>query len=430
MASHFWRKERVMEESDREEVEGQSERMANLQFDRAAQVMNLEPVMRDLLKTPFREIRVRIPVRMDDGHLEVFVGYRVQHNNARGPMKGGIRYHPSADISEVRALAALMTWKTAVVDIPFGGAKGGVVCDTKKMSPGELERMTRMFISLIDPFIGPYQDIPAPDMNTNPQIMAWIMDEYSKRHGHTPSVVTGKPVELGGSVGREEATGRGCVFVISQAAHDLGISLKGARVVIQGFGNVGQHVATFLSEQETQIVGVSDSRGGIYAPEGLQLGEVSRHKKQTGSVSGLSGSQHVTNEELLELPCDILVPSALGGVIHKGNAERIRTRLLVEAANSPVTPAADEILEQRGIVVLPDILANAGGVTVSYFEWIQNLQQLSWDEEKVVEELRRIMTRAYRRVAECARGKRVSLRTAAYIVGIEKVARATRLRGT
>jgi glutamate dehydrogenase (NAD(P)+) len=406
-----------------------SEKITRFQFDRAADLMGLDGEIRELLYTPFREIQVKIPVKMDDGRLKVFVGYRVQHNNARGPMKGGIRYHPQIDLNEVRSLAALMTWKTAVVNIPFGGAKGGVACDPKHLSPAELERLTRTFISMLDTVIGPYQDIPAPDVNTNPQVMAWIMDEYSRRHGYTPSVVTGKPIDVGGSLGREEATGRGCVFVLEEAARDFHFDLDKARVVVQGIGNVGSHVARFIRELGGRVIAISDSRGGIHNPDGLPVDAVVAYKSEHRSLDGFPGSRPITNEALLELDCDILIPSALGGVIHKFNADRIRAKVIAEGANSPTTTTADKILERKGIVVIPDILANAGGVTVSYFEWTQNLQQFSWEEEKVNRELRKIMTRSYQQVASIAREKKAALRVAAYMLAIDKVARATRLRG-
>jgi glutamate dehydrogenase (NAD(P)+) len=406
-----------------------SEKITRFQFDRAADIMGLDGEIRELLYTPFREIQVKIPVKMDDGRLKVFVGYRVQHNNTRGPMKGGIRYHPEVNLGEIRSLAALMTWKTAVVNIPFGGAKGGVVCDPKRLSLAELERLTRTFVSMLDTVIGPYQDIPAPDVNTNPQVMAWIMDEYSRRHGYTPSVVTGKPVEVGGSKGREEATGRGCIFVLQEAARDYRLDLGRARIVIQGIGNVGSHAARFIGELGGRVIAISDSQGGIHNPDGLPIEPVLAYKAEKRSLAGFPRSRPITNEAMLELDCDILIPSALGGVIHKFNAERIKAKVIAEAANSPTTTTADEILEKRGIVVIPDILANAGGVTVSYFEWTQNLQQFSWEEEQVNRELRKIMTRSYQQVASIASEKKVTLRVAAYILAIDKVARATRLRG-
>lgn len=406
-----------------------SEKITRFQFDRAADIMGLDGEIRELLYTPFREIQVKIPVKMDDGRLKVFVGYRVQHNNTRGPMKGGIRYHPEVNLGEIRSLAALMTWKTAVVNIPFGGAKGGVACDPKHLSPAELERLTRAFVSMLDTVIGPYQDIPAPDVNTNPQVMAWIMDEYSRRHGYTPSVVTGKPIDLGGSKGREEATGRGCIFVLQEAARDYRLDLGRARIVIQGIGNVGSHAARFIGELGGRVIAISDSQGGIHNPDGLPMDEVLAYKAEKRSLSGFPRSRPITNQALLELDCDILIPSALGGVIHKFNADRIKAKVIAEAANSPTTTTADEILEKRGIVVIPDILANAGGVTVSYFEWTQNLQQFSWEEERVNDELRKIMVRSYHAVATVAREKKVSLRVAAYTLAIDKVARAARLRG-
>jgi len=414
-----------MSESERVDFE----KVTQFQFDRAADAMGLDDEIREWLQTPFREVRIKIPVKMDDGRLRVFVGYRVQHNNARGPMKGGIRYHPDINLGEVRSLAALMTWKTAVVNIPFGGAKGGVICDPKRLSPAELERITRTFVSMLDPVIGPYQDIPAPDVNTTPQVMAWIMDEYSRRHGYTPGVVTGKPVEVGGSKGREEATGRGCVFVLQEAARDHRLNLEKSRVVIQGIGNVGSHAARFINEAGGRVIAISDSRGGIHNPDGLPIDDVLAYKAEKRSLSGFPGSRPITNEALLELECDILIPAALGGVIHQTNADRIKAKVIAEAANSPTTTAADEILEKRGIGVIPDILANAGGVTVSYFEWTQNLQQFSWEEERVNGELRKIMTRSYQQVAGVARDKKVTLRVAAYILAIDKVARAARLRG-
>jgi len=406
-----------------------SEKITRVQFDRAADLMGLDGETRELLQTPFREIQVKIPVRMDDGRVKVFVGYRVQHNNARGPMKGGIRYHPRVDLNEVRSLAALMTWKTAVVAIPFGGAKGGVACDPKILSPAELERLTRTFVSMLDPVIGPYQDIPAPDVNTNAQVMAWIMDEYSRRHGYTPGVVTGKPVDLGGSKGREEATGRGCVFVLEEAAREYRLNLGTARVVVQGIGNVGSHAARFIGELGARVIAISDSGGGIHHPDGLPVEAVLAYKAEKGSLAGFPNSKAISNEDLLELDCDILIPSALGGVIHKFNADRIRAKVVAEAANSPTTTTAEAILEKKGIVVIPDILANAGGVTVSYFEWTQNLQQLAWEEEKVNRELKKIMIRSYQQVASVAREKKAALRVAAYSVAIDKVVRATRLRG-
>jgi glutamate dehydrogenase (NAD(P)+) len=421
--------------------------LADLQFHRAAEVIGLSRELRDLLLTPYREVQVRIPVRMDDGTVRVFVGYRVQHNQARGPMKGGLRYHPHVDLNEVRGLAALMTWKTALVDLPFGGAKGGVTCNPKALSVPELERLTRGFTEMIDPVIGPFEDIPAPDMNTTPQVMAWLMDEYSRRHGYTPAVVTGKPVELEGLPGRDAATGRGCVDIIRAAAQALAIpwsnGTKGsnATAVIQGFGNVGSWAARLLAAEGVRVIAVSDSRFGYVhrnggrnigregGRNGLDIERLIEYRKRVGSFDGLTGVERITNEALLALPCDLLIPAAIEGVIHAGNAGRVRARVIVEAANGPVTAEADEILTQRGVPILPDILVNAGGVTASYFEWVQNLQRQSWEEERVNRELERRLARSFRMVWEAAQARRVTLRTAAYCVAIEKVVTATRLRG-
>jgi len=401
----------------------------NFQFDIAADKINLDEPMRVLLKTPFREVTVQVPVRLDDGRLVVFLGYRVQHNGARGPQKGGIRYHPDVDLDEVKSMASLMTWKTALVDIPFGGAKGGVTCDPTQMSSLEIERLTRKFISRISIVLGPYRDIPAPDLNTNAQVMAWIMDEYGAHYGYTPSIVTGKPLHLGGSKGREQATGRGAVFVIREAARDLKLNLSGATMAIQGFGNVGSNTALIAAQAGCKVVAISDVQGGIYSPKGLDLPKVLDHVKKQGSVVGYREAGAISNEDLLEFKCDILVPAALGGVITKFNADRIKARIVAEAANSPTTTSADEILNDKGIHVLPDILTNAGGVTVSYFEWVQNLQQFQWEEDKVNSELEKIMVRAYTQVREEAKKERVSLRTAAFMLAIRKVAEAEKLRG-
>jgi glutamate dehydrogenase (NAD(P)+) len=405
------------------------EKDTQFQFDRAADALGLDPEIRELLCIPFREVRVKIPVRTDEGRLKVYIGYRVQHNNARGPMKGGLRFHPRLDLFESRSLAALMTWKTAVVNIPFGGAKGGVACNPKSLSPGELERVTRTLVSALDPVIGPRLDIPAPDLNTDAQVMAWFMDEYSRRHGHSPACVTGKPVELGGSKGRVEATGRGCAIILQEAAGNLGVDLTRARIVIQGFGNVGSHMARFMTDLGARVIAVSDSQGGISNPDGLPIADVVVYKSVKGSLNGFPGSRPVTQEALLETDCEVLIPSALGGVIHKFNADRIKARIIVEAANSPTTTSADKILEQKGISVVPDILANAGGVTVSYFEWVQNLRQVSWEDERVSRELQSIMRRSYQEIETVARKEKVTLRVAAYMLAIDRVARAVRLRG-
>ena len=400
-------------------------------FERAANLINLEGYMRRILLAPFREVTVEVPVRMDDGRIEVFTGYRIQHNGARGPCKGGIRYHPEADHDEVLGLATIMTWKTALMDIPFGGAKGGVTVDPKKLSKLELERLTRRFTQRIAIVLGPYRDIPAPDVNTNAQVMAWILDEYSSRQGYTPAVVTGKPVSLGGSLGREEATGRGVMYVMEEYARDFGVPLKGSRVVIQGFGNVGGNLARLLaSEAGAKVVAVSDVEGGIYNDKGLDVPGLLAHAAQRRPVSEWKGGKRITNEELWAVPCEWLVPAALGGVITKeANARTLDCKVVVEGANEPTTPTADLILEERGIAVLPDFLANAGGVTVSYYEWAQNLQQYRWTHEQVNRELKATITKAYAAVRDLAKEKAVAFRTAAYGIALQRVAEAERLRG-
>jgi glutamate dehydrogenase (NAD(P)+) len=398
-------------------------------FDRAADHIGLGDEMREILRTSYRELTVQVPVRMDDGRLEVYTGYRVQHNAARGPYKGGIRYHPDADIDEVRALAALMTWKTAIVDVPFGGAKGGVQCDAATMSPGEKQRLTRRFTNTISYLLGVNRDIPAPDMNTDAQTMAWMMDAYSARYGYTPAIVTGKPVELGGSLGREAATGRGCVYCLGEAARDYGLDLDGATVAVQGFGNVGSWFARLAPELGCRIVAVSDVRGGVARREGIDVEALLGHVRESGSVVDAPGTEPIGNDDLLELDVEVLVPAALDRVIHAGNAERVRARLVVEAANHPVTPAADRVLEDAGVVVIPDILANAGGVTVSYFEWVQNIQQFRWDEEQVNAELRKRMASAWEQVYARSQADGIPLRLAAFAIAVERVEHADKLRG-
>lgn len=404
--------------------------ITRINFQKAAAYLKLDSEMQTLLTTPFRELRVEIPIRLDDGTLKVFVGYRVQHNGARGPAKGGIRFHPSVDIDEVRALAAAMTWKTAVVNVPFGGAKGGITVDPTKLSVKELERLTRKYISRIQLLLGPYRDVPAPDVNTNSQTMAWVFDQYSSANGYTPACVTGKPVEMGGSLGREQATGRGVAFMVREASKDLGLKMAGLRVAVQGFGNVGANAALLIAEMGAKIVAVSDVKGAVYNAKGLDIRKLQVHLKAKGTVAGFAGAENLTNQELLTCDCDVLVPAALECVIHPGNAAKIKAKLIVEGANLPTTPAADSILESRGVTVVPDILANAGGVTCSYFEWAQNLQQVFWEEDQVNQELEKIMTRAYRAVAERAKQGKLSLRTAAYSLAVERVARAEKLRGT
>ncbi len=405
--------------------------IARSHFDRAATLVGMEAYMRRILLQPFRELTVEVPVRMDDGRVDVFTGYRIQHNGARGPCKGGIRYHPEADRDEVLGLATIMTWKTALMDIPFGGAKGGVTVDPKRLSRLELERLTRRFTQRIAIVLGPYRDIPAPDVNTNAQVMAWLLDEYSNRQGYTPAVVTGKPVSLGGSLGREEATGRGVLYVMQEYARDFGVPLDGGRVVIQGFGNVGSHLARLLTtETRAKVIAVSDVTGGVVNEQGLDIAGLLQHSAERRPIPEWKGGRSITNEELWTIPCDWLVPAALGGVITKeANAGTIDCKVVVEAANEPTTPIADLILEERGIPVLPDFLANAGGVTVSYFEWSQNLQQHRWTHDEVNRELHAVITKAYAQVRDFARARSVAWRTAAYAIAIERVAEAERLRG-
>ncbi len=397
---------------------------------RAADRLGLDSEMKTLLNMPFREVRVEIPLRMDDGSLRVFVGYRVQHSGVRGPAKGGIRYHPATDLNEVRALAAAMTCKTALVNIPFGGAKGGINVNPKKLSAAELQRLTRGYIRRIHLFLGPYRDVPAPDMNTNAQVMTWIFDEYSAHHGYTPACVTGKPVELGGSLGREAATGRG-VFIVTEAfMKDLGVPVAGARVAIQGFGNVGSFAARFFAEAGAKVIGVADVSGAILNEQGLDIRALLDYMRSAGGVKGFAGGREIANDELLTLDCDVLIPAALECVLNKQNARQVRAKIIAEAANLPTTLEADEILKARGIHILPDVLTNAGGVTVSYFEWAQNLQQVFWEEEHVNRELEKILLRTYRQVAEMASMAKISMREAAYAIAIDRVARAERLRGT
>ncbi|MFA9446004.1 Glu/Leu/Phe/Val dehydrogenase [Egicoccus sp. AB-alg6-2] len=409
-------------------------------FQRAAVIDRLSDEAIAVLSGTFRELRVQIAVRCEGGARNVYYGYRVQHNAARGPYKGGIRFHPDADLEEVRALASLMTWKTALVDVPFGGAKGGVQVDATNMSEVDLERITRRYTEQIGHIIGPTRDIPAPDMNTNAQTMSWILDQYGRRYGHTLGIVTGKPVALGGSLGREQATGRGCVIVLDEAARDLDLGEPGEiSVAIQGFGNVGSWAAETAIEHGYRVVAVSDIRGGIYQPDGLDIAAVRAHLAESGSVVGMLGTEPVTNEELLELDVDVLIPAALGEVIDHDNADRIRARIVIEGANHPVTPVADEILNGRGVTVVPDILANAGGVTVSYFEWVQNSQDMRWDLETVNARLEAKLRTAYQQCrqfqdehvddAKAWGGERLSLREAAFALAVDRVTEAARLRG-
>ena len=403
---------------------------ARLQFEEAAARLKLDPAFLQIIKEPRRATIVKLPVQMDDGTMRVFTGYRVQHSIIRGPAKGGIRYHPDVTLEEVMALAAWMTWKCAVVGIPFGGGKGGIVCDPPKMSRGELERLTRRYVADLIDVIGPESDVPAPDVNTNEQTMAWIMDTFSMHARHTvTSVVTGKPLALGGSAGRREATGRGVLFVVREAAKRIGLSLKGARVVVQGFGNVGSVAADLLSKDGAIIVGASDVQGGISNPSGLDMTALLAHSAQRKTVAGFPGSTPVEGKKILELPCDILIPAALENQITHVNASRIQARIIAEGANGPTTTQADKILNKAGVLVIPDILANSGGVTVSYFEWVQDRQGFFWREQEVNERLEHIMVSSFHDVARMADEHKVSLRVAAFMLAIKRVVDVIMLRG-
>ncbi|HEY2916135.1 MAG TPA: Glu/Leu/Phe/Val dehydrogenase [Candidatus Limnocylindrales bacterium] len=404
--------------------------VAQRQFDLAAERLNLDEGMRRVLREPRRELTVHFPVKMDDGSVQVFTGFRVQHNLGRGPAKGGIRYHQDVSIEEVKALAMWMTWKCAVVGIPYGGGKGGVIVDPKKLSKKELEGLSRRFFTEIEVLVGPEKDIPAPDVNTNAQVMAWFMDTYSMHQGYTvPGVVTGKPISLGGSEGRNEATARGTVYCIIEAARHLGLELNSATVAIQGFGNAGSIAAQLITEQKATVVAVSDSTGGIHNPKGLEVNKVIAWKQEHGTVQGFPGSTDITNAEVLEVECDILIPAALEGQITDRNAGNIKARLIAEAANGPTTPEADEILWKRSIFMIPDILCNAGGVTVSYFEWVQDLNRDHWSETTVNEKLREIMVRSFQETLLIARREQCYMRTAAYLLAVQRVADATAMRG-
>ncbi|MCI4366746.1 MAG: Glu/Leu/Phe/Val dehydrogenase [Thermoplasmata archaeon] len=404
---------------------------ARKQVDIVADVLKLDNGMREILKSPKRALIVNFPVRMDTGEFKTFQGFRVQYNMARGPTKGGIRYHPQVTLDEVRALAAWMTWKCAVVNLPYGGAKGGIICDPKSMSKGELERMTRRYASEIAPIIGPEMDIPAPDVYTDSQTMAWIMDTYSMQKGFSvPGVVTGKPISLGGSEGRGEATGRGCAYVIREAAGHAGVKVKGGTVAVQGFGNAGSVAASILQhEQGAKIVAVSDSKGGIHNADGLNVAAVEEHKKKTGSVIGFPRARSISNTELLEVKADILIPAALENQITAKNADKIQAKIVAEAANGPTLPDADAILYQKKITVLPDILANAGGVTVSYFEWAQDIQGYFWELAEVNARLEKVMMASYAQVHKVALEQKVNNRTAAYVLAIQRVVDAIKIRG-
>jgi glutamate dehydrogenase (NAD(P)+) len=398
-------------------------------FDKAADHIGLAEDVRVVFWTPYREVTVQIPVKLSDGKTHVFSGYRIQHNGARGPYKGGVRFHPEVDIDEVRALASLMTWKTAVAGIPFGGAKGGVNCPAQDLTQAELQKIARSFMDKIEKILGPTRDIPAPDVNTNAQTMAWFMDEYGKLHGHTPAICTGKPIALEGSLGREAATGRGCVYMFREAAPQLGLSPADTTFVVQGYGNVGSWAARIMQQLGAKMVAVSDANGAIRSDKGIDANVLYEHISGGGLITDFPDVDPIDAEDLIGVPCDVFLPAALGGMIHEHNADRMECKMLVEGANSPTTPAADDILREKGVYVIPDVMANAGGVVVSYFEWVQNLQHFRWEEREVNDKLGTIMRRAFREVSGRAKTDGLHLREAAYAVGIERVVEAARARG-
>src|ERR1700678_1047638 len=405
-------------------------RISQIQFDIAAEYLKLDQGLRQILRAPKRVLEVSVPTKLDNGQIKVFTGFRVQHNVARGPAKGGIRYHPAVTLDEVKALAMWMTWKTATVNIPYGGAKGGVICDPKRMSKSELERMTRRFAAEILPIIGPEQDIPAPDVYTDSQTMAWIMDTYSMTKGYSSlGVVTGKPISIGGSEGRNEATARGCLIAVEEACKLKKLPLRGASVAIQGFGNAGSISAKLFAEKKARGIAISDSCGGEFNARGIDPLEAMRYKERSGTVVGMPGTSRISNDDLLAMKCDILIPAALENVIMLNNADQIKPKIVAEAANGPTTPHADEVLARKGIMLIPDILANAGGVTVSYFEWVQDLQSFFWSEAEVNQKLDLVMRRAFHEVHEMARKHRAHLRTGAYVLAVGRVADATLVRG-
>jgi glutamate dehydrogenase (NAD(P)+) len=413
---------------------GQRAEVSNLEivrhyFEIAAEKLGIPDDVRTVFWTPYREVTVQIPVRLSDGKVHVYSGYRIQHNGARGPYKGGIRFHPEVDIDEVRALASLMTWKTAVAGVPFGGAKGGVNCPADKLQPSEVEKIARSFMDKVEKVLGPTRDIPAPDVNTNAQVMAWLMDEYGKLHGHTPAIVTGKPILLEGSLGREAATGRGCVYMFREAAPHIGLTPTETTFVVQGYGNVGSWAARIMQQLGARMVAVADANGAIRSDAGIDANALHDHIAGGELITDFPGAEPIEPADLVAVPCDVLIPAALGGMIHDRNAGRIECKMLIEAANSPTTPAADAILREKGIYVIPDVMANAGGVVVSYFEWVQNLQHFRWDEREVNDKLGTIMRRAYREVAARSKEEGLDLREGAYLVGIERVVEAARIRG-
>jgi glutamate dehydrogenase (NAD(P)+) len=413
---------------------GQRAEVSNLDivrhyFEIGADRLKLADDLRVVFWTPYREVTVQIPVKLSDGRVHVFSGYRIQHNGARGPYKGGVRFHPEVDIDEVRALASLMTWKTAVAGIPFGGAKGGVNCPADQLERSEVQKITRSFMDKVEKVLGPTRDIPAPDVNTNAQVMAWMMDEYGKLHGHTPAICTGKPISLEGSYGREAATGRGCVYMFREAAPHLGLSPADSSFVVQGFGNVGSWAARIMQQLGARMVAVSDANGAIRNDAGIDANALQDHIASAGKITEFEGAETIDPDDLVAVPCDVFIPAALGGMIHEGNAARMECRVIVEGANSPTTPAADQILQDKDVYIIPDVMANAGGVVVSYFEWVQNLQHFRWDEREVNDKLGTIMRRAYREVSARAREEGINLREASYLVGIERVVEAARTRG-
>jgi glutamate dehydrogenase (NAD(P)+) len=413
---------------------GQRAEVTNLEivrhyFQIAADQLKLPDDLRTVFWEPYREVTVQIPVRLSDGKVHVFSGYRIQHNGARGPYKGGIRFHPDVDIDEVRALASLMTWKTAIAGVPYGGAKGGVNCPAGELEQSEVQKIARSFMDKVEKVLGPTRDIAAPDVNTNAQVMAWMMDEYGKLHGHTPAIVTGKPIALEGSYGREAATGRGCVYMFREAAPHLGMTPTETTFVIQGYGNVGSWAARIMQQLGCKMVGVSDAHGAIRNDDGIDANALEDYIRAGGRMPEYEGADAIDPDDLLAIPCDVFIPAALGGMIHEGNADRMQCRVIIEGANSPTTPAADAILADKGVYVIPDVMANAGGVVCSYFEWVQNLQHFRWDEREVNDKLGNIMRRAYREVSARAKQENLPLRQASYLVGIERVVEAARTRG-
>jgi glutamate dehydrogenase (NAD(P)+) len=413
---------------------GQRAEVSNLDivryyFDDACERLELREDLRTVFWSPYREVTVQIPVKLSDGKVHVYSGYRIQHNGARGPYKGGVRFHPEVDIDEVRALASLMTWKTAVAGVPYGGAKGGVNCPADELEQSEVQKIARSFMDKIEKVLGPTRDIPAPDVNTNAQVMAWFMDEYGKLHGHTPAICTGKPIALEGSLGREAATGRGCVYMFREAAPQLGLSPADTTFAVQGFGNVGSWAARIMHQLGCKMVAVSDAHGAIRSDAGIDPDELEAFIEQGGLLPDFEGAEVIDAEDLVAVECDVFIPAALGGMIHEGNADRMNCKMLIEGANSPTTPAADAILNEKGVYTIPDVMANAGGVVVSYFEWVQNLQHFRWEEREVNDRLGTIMRRSYREVSARAKEEGIPLREASYLVGIERVVEAARTRG-